>query len=92
MLKGFGAVTVLLAATTLLSTVDAISKISRSGRYLYSNDGSRFYIKGIAYQEQGVRMCCLQTIFSPTPFHPSKAPSFLVLTIPLANLRASLTL
>lgn len=38
---------------TLSSRVNAIGKITRSGRYLYSADGSRFYIKGVAYQEQG---------------------------------------
>lgn len=37
----------------LSSRVDAIGKITRSGRYLYNADGSRFYIKGVAYQEQG---------------------------------------
>lgn len=31
----------------------AIGKVSRAGRYLYNDDGSRFYIKGVAYQEQG---------------------------------------
>ena len=33
--------------------VQAISKITRTGRYLYTDSGSRFYIKGISYQEQG---------------------------------------
>lgn len=37
----------------LSSRVNAIGKITRSGRYLYNADGSRFYIKGVAYQEQG---------------------------------------
>jgi len=32
----------------------AVGELSRNGRYLYNEDGSRFYIKGIAYQEQGV--------------------------------------
>jgi len=41
------------AGLALSSRVNAIGKITRSGRYLYSEDGSRFYIKGIAYQEQG---------------------------------------
>ena len=37
----------------LATNVNAISKITRTGKYLYQDDGSRFYIKGIAYQEQG---------------------------------------
>lgn len=37
----------------LSSRVNAIGTITRSGRYLYSANGSRFYIKGVAYQEQG---------------------------------------
>ncbi|PPQ67412.1 hypothetical protein CVT25_005991 [Psilocybe cyanescens] len=37
----------------IASTVQAIPKITRSDRYLYDDSGSRFYIKGIAYQEQG---------------------------------------
>jgi len=36
------------------SGVHAIGQVTRNGRYLYNEDGSRFYIKGIAYQEQGV--------------------------------------
>ncbi|KXN81117.1 1,3-beta-glucanosyltransferase gel4 [Leucoagaricus sp. SymC.cos] len=44
-----------LAATLALFTcgVQAISKVTRTGKYLYNQDGNRFYIKGIAYQEQG---------------------------------------
>jgi 1,3-beta-glucanosyltransferase GAS1 len=40
-------------ATLLASRVAAIPKVTRTGRYLYQDDGTRFYIKGIAYQEQG---------------------------------------
>jgi len=36
------------------SGAHAIGKVTRDGRYLFNEDGSRFYIKGIAYQEQGV--------------------------------------
>ncbi|THU88461.1 hypothetical protein K435DRAFT_969488 [Dendrothele bispora CBS 962.96] len=43
----------LLAAASWSLGVQAISKVSRSGRYLYTDDGNRFYIRGIAYQEQG---------------------------------------
>ncbi|KAG9223189.1 glycoside hydrolase family 72 protein [Pleurotus ostreatus PC15] len=54
MLGSFRAFTALATvASILVSRVDAIAKISRSGRYLYQDDGTRFYIKGIAYQEQG---------------------------------------
>lgn len=41
------------AATALVGGVHAIQKVSRAGRYLYTDDGNRFFIKGIAYQEQG---------------------------------------
>jgi hypothetical protein len=38
---------------SLSSRGHAIAQISRSGRYLYDSTGTRFYIKGVAYQEQG---------------------------------------
>ncbi|KAG8919117.1 1,3-beta-glucanosyltransferase gas1 [Tulasnella sp. 417] len=43
------------AAVAALVTVgvSALPKITRTGRYLYQEDGTRFYVKGIAYQEQG---------------------------------------
>ncbi|GBE78403.1 1,3-beta-glucanosyltransferase gel4 [Sparassis crispa] len=44
---------VLVAVGLLASGAHSIQKVSRSGRYLYTADGSRFYIRGIAYQEQG---------------------------------------
>lgn len=31
----------------------AISRITRTGKYLYNDGGERFYIKGVAYQPQG---------------------------------------
>ncbi|EDR08961.1 glycoside hydrolase family 72 protein, partial [Laccaria bicolor S238N-H82] len=44
-----------LVLTALLAyNVHAISQVSRTGRYLYTADGSRFYIKGVAYQQQGI--------------------------------------
>ncbi|KAJ3718415.1 carbohydrate-binding module family 43 protein/Glycoside hydrolase family 72 protein [Lentinula raphanica] len=42
----------LLLAVSCLINVEAIDKVTRSGRYLYTSSG-RFYIKGVAYQEQG---------------------------------------
>ncbi len=41
-------------ALALSSGVFSISKVTRSGRYLYGPDGNRFFIKGVAYQEQGM--------------------------------------
>lgn len=39
---------------TFASVVQAIPSVQRFGRYLYTNEGTtRFYIKGIAYQNQG---------------------------------------
>lgn len=49
-LRALALVTVL---AFLVCTAQAISKITRTGRYLYDASGTRFYIKGIAYQEQG---------------------------------------
>jgi len=48
-----GITAALAAASAIFTSVNAIAKVSRGGRYLYSDNGSRFYIKGIAYQEQG---------------------------------------
>ncbi|KAJ3792261.1 glycoside hydrolase family 72 protein, partial [Lentinula aff. detonsa] len=42
----------LLLAVSYLINVEAIDKVTRSGQYLYTSSG-RFYIKGVAYQEQG---------------------------------------
>ncbi|OSX67830.1 carbohydrate-binding module family 43 protein [Postia placenta MAD-698-R-SB12] len=46
-----------LAATVIVALFSsahcAVQKVSRNGRYLYTADGNRFYIKGVAYQEQG---------------------------------------
>jgi hypothetical protein len=53
----------LLTALALFSCgAHAISQVSRNGRYLYNADGSRFYIKGMAYQTQGMFPCSLWTI------------------------------
>ncbi|KAG8900810.1 1,3-beta-glucanosyltransferase gas1 [Tulasnella sp. 403] len=41
------------AVAALASTVSALPSVVRQGRYLYQQGGSRFFIKGIAYQEQG---------------------------------------
>ena len=46
-----------VALAFLSSGVHAIGKVTRSGRYLYNEDGSRFYIKGVAFQEQGKCKC-----------------------------------
>ncbi|KZV92110.1 hypothetical protein EXIGLDRAFT_675503 [Exidia glandulosa HHB12029] len=45
----------LLSASALLaaSGVSALPKVSRVGRYLYDESGTRFFVKGIAYQEPG---------------------------------------
>ncbi|KAG6837883.1 hypothetical protein H0H93_013036 [Arthromyces matolae] len=53
MRASFKNATLAVAFATLTASVQALPKITRSGRYLYSEDGSRFYIKGVAYQAQG---------------------------------------
>ncbi|KAJ6476909.1 1,3-beta-glucanosyltransferase [Mycena sanguinolenta] len=42
------------AFLVLALTAGALPKVSRVGQYLYADDGSRFFIKGIAYQTQGI--------------------------------------
>ncbi|WRT68843.1 uncharacterized protein IL334_005824 [Kwoniella shivajii] len=42
-----------LLGLSLLSLTSALPKITRTGKYLYDESGSRFYIKGVAYQPQG---------------------------------------
>ncbi|KAI5123704.1 hypothetical protein M0805_000300 [Coniferiporia weirii] len=64
-----------LCAALFAHSVCAVSNVSRAGRYLYNNDGSRFYIKGVAYQEQGA-----VTTDANAPF--SEPSTF---TDPLAN-------
>lgn len=52
-MRGLAAAVLAGTSAFLLAQVAAIQKVSRTGRYLYTDDGNRFYIKGIAYQEQG---------------------------------------
>jgi hypothetical protein len=66
---------VFAVALALSSRVYAIGKITRTGRYLYNSDGSRFFIKGVAYQEQGAA--------SVDPNAPFSEPSTFI--DPLAN-------
>lgn len=56
-------------ALTISSSVCAIGTITRTGRYLYSSDGSRFFIKGVAYQEQGKYYFCQDFIRNINCFH-----------------------
>ncbi|KAJ7867262.1 hypothetical protein B0H13DRAFT_1481149, partial [Mycena leptocephala] len=52
----------------LVSTVGAIPKVMRTGRYLYADDGTRFFVKGITYQTQGA-------LVIPGPGNPLNQPS-----------------
>ncbi|KAF7350284.1 1,3-beta-glucanosyltransferase [Mycena venus] len=64
-----------LAAAALLAlapTAGALPKVSRVGKYLYTEDGNRFFIKGIAYQTQGRKLPTqlkhnLIVFYSPPP-------------------------
>ena len=47
------AVALVASVFALTAGVNALPNITRAGRYLYNADGSRFFIKGVAYQEQG---------------------------------------
>jgi hypothetical protein len=43
----------LVLAAGVCTLVGAVPKITRTGRYLYADDGTRFFVKGITYQTQG---------------------------------------
>ncbi|KAJ7913614.1 hypothetical protein B0H13DRAFT_2466654, partial [Mycena leptocephala] len=60
----------LASVATLVSTVGAIPKITRTGQYLYADDGTRFFVKGIKYQTQGPVI--------PGPDNPLNQPSTFV--------------
>lgn len=80
-------------ALSLSSGVYSISQVARSGRYLYGPDGSRFYIKGVAYQTQGkyhffqdflyVNVMRLPGVANVDPNAPFSEPSTFI--DPLAN-------
>jgi hypothetical protein len=59
-----------IAVTLSLSSGGhAIAQIARDGRYLYDQSGDRFYIKGVAYQEQGAVLANSNAPFSePSTF------------------------
>ncbi|KAI9460168.1 glycoside hydrolase family 72 protein [Lactarius psammicola] len=78
MLSFFRAAAAIAVTLSLSSGGHAIGKVTRSGRYLYNADGSRFYIKGIAYQEQGAAIV--------DPNAPFSEPSTFI--DPLANATA----
>ncbi|OBZ79073.1 1,3-beta-glucanosyltransferase gel4 [Grifola frondosa] len=59
--------TVIAGVAAFASGVHAIQNVTRTGRYLYTADGNRFFIKGIAYQEQGA--------ISTDPNNPFLEPS-----------------
>lgn len=40
----------------LAGLASALPNVTLSGRYLYTPDGNRFYIKGVAYQPQGYNL------------------------------------
>lgn len=61
-----------LVTATFFPSVHALQNISRVGRYLFNEDGSRFYIKGIAYQPQGV---FLSLSLSSSSIDPTCDPS-----------------
>ncbi|TFY83134.1 hypothetical protein EWM64_g879 [Hericium alpestre] len=58
----------LTLAAALSSGVHAINKITRSGRYLYDSGGTRFYMKGVAYQEQGAVLATTGPFSEPSTF------------------------
>ncbi|KAK8843496.1 hypothetical protein IAR55_007156 [Kwoniella newhampshirensis] len=49
----FSLSTALLGSIPFLTMISALPNITRTGKYLYDESGSRFYIKGVAYQPQG---------------------------------------
>ncbi|KAF8193250.1 Glucanosyltransferase-domain-containing protein [Mycena galopus ATCC 62051] len=67
-MRNFAAATTALLFLAL--TAGALPKVSRVGKYLYDENGNRFFIKGIAYQTQG-------TVISG-PDNPLNQPSTFV--------------
>ncbi|KAM5532182.1 hypothetical protein V8D89_014138 [Ganoderma adspersum] len=61
------AVALTLGVLGIAAGTQALPKVSRVGRYLYTEDGNRFFIKGVAYQEQGAT--------STDPNNPFSEPS-----------------
>ncbi|KAJ7853415.1 1,3-beta-glucanosyltransferase [Mycena leptocephala] len=60
----------LVLAASVCTLVGAVPKITRTGRYLYADDGTRFFVKGITYQTQGLVI--------PGPDNPLNQPSTFV--------------
>lgn len=60
--KPFRVTALVTAVAALVCGVTAIPKVTRTGKYLYTDDGNRFYIKGIAYQEQGTFLFPFSTL------------------------------
>jgi hypothetical protein len=69
-MKFLGALALAASLSTLVLTVGAIPKITRTGRYLYADDGTRFFVKGITYQTQGA-FSCLFLFFYSSPLRSS---------------------
>ncbi|KAF8634418.1 hypothetical protein AX15_000869 [Amanita polypyramis BW_CC] len=74
MYSSLKSVLLLAAWASSCCTVLAIQRVSRSGRYLYTQDQNRFYIKGVAYQEQGAVVASADNNFGePSTFIDSLA-------------------
>ncbi|KAJ7751485.1 1,3-beta-glucanosyltransferase [Mycena maculata] len=77
-----GSLRITATALLLLSpvAVAAVPKVSRTGRYLYTDDGNRFFIKGIVYQTQGNDTeCALDVgVIVSGPDNPLNQPSTFV--------------
>ncbi|KAJ7693693.1 carbohydrate-binding module family 43 protein/Glycoside hydrolase family 72 protein [Mycena rosella] len=57
------------AFLALATTAGAISRVTRTGRYLYTDDGTRFFIKGVAYQPEGLVVASSANAFNePSTF------------------------
>ena len=54
-----------LASLLVARATYALPNVTRQNRYLYTPDGNRFYIKGVAYQEQGVSiLICFSNVIN----------------------------
>ncbi|KAI0028292.1 glycoside hydrolase family 72 protein [Vararia minispora EC-137] len=53
MFSSFRLTAALTVLVSLSVNVFGLGKVTRAGKYLYNQDGSRFFIKGVAYQPQG---------------------------------------
>lgn len=70
----FAALRLAAAAAVLGQGVHALSQVTATGRFLFTDDGNRFSIKGVAYQTASKSTCCRSRILN-VPHFPGNGPT-----------------